>query len=272
MNYQDYSSATKFKNENHCIYAYNRQKKAGKGKMKLKLTDSKVLSESINIISDLVTEVKAKVNKEGLSIIAIDPANVALVTLNLPHSAFSMFELENEEVLGLNLGDLKQVLKRVSSGSSLTIEKEDNLLKFGVEGTKRHFKLALINVEQEEKKIPELEFSSKIEINSDILATAIEDASIVADACTFSALKDSFTIEAQGALNSTKTEFSSEQAKIETKDAKSKYSIEYLQKFMKAGRISDRAVIQFSSDYPARLDFKGDAEMIFILAPRVEED
>ena len=240
--------------------------------MKLKLTDAKILSESINIISDLVTEVKAKIGKEGLNIIAIDPANVALVNLSIPHSAFSMFELENEEVLGLNLGDLKQVLKRVPMGSSLTIEKEDNLLKFGIEGTRRHFKLALINIEQEEKKIPELEFNSKIEINSDILATAIEDASIVADACTFSVSKDNFSIEAQGALNSTKTEFSGEQVKIETKDAKAKYSIEYLQKFMKAGRISDKTTIQFSSDYPARLDFKGAAEMIFILAPRVEED
>ena len=54
--------------------------------------------------------------------------------------------------------------------------------------------------------------------------------------------------------------------------AKSKYSLEYLQKFIKAGKLSDVVQIQYSNDYPARLDFKGNVEMTFVLAPRVEEE
>ena len=46
-----------------------------------------------------------------------------------------------------------------------------------------------------------------------------------------------------------------------------------MQKFMKAAKISDKAVFSFSTDYPCRLDFKKtNLEIAFILAPRVENE
>ena len=57
--------------------------------MKLTLADSKIFKDSVSIISDLVSEVKIKFNEDGLSIVAVDPATVALVSFKLPKSAFS---------------------------------------------------------------------------------------------------------------------------------------------------------------------------------------
>jgi len=238
--------------------------------MLLKLADPKLLADAVGIISELVTEVRIKVSKAGLSIIAVDPANVALISLKVPHSAFTQFESDDEN-LCVNLEDLKQVLKRAELGSNLIIEKNENKLKLSIENTvRRHFYLALINIEQEEKRIPELEFDSSVEISSELLKHAIEDAAIVSDACSFD-LGKSFVIEAKGALNSTRTEFSSDEAKLKG-EAKSKYSLEYLQKFIKASRFSEKTTIQYKTDFPLRLDFRGNVEMTFILAPRVEED
>ena len=238
--------------------------------MLLKLADPKLLSDPVAIISELVTEVRIKISKTGLSIIAVDPANVALISLKVPHSAFSHFESE-EENLCVNLEDFKQILKRAELGSTLIMQKEDNRLKLSIENTvKRHFYLSLINLESEEKKIPELEFDSSVELSSEMLKHAIEDAAVVSDACTFEIGK-SFIIEAKGALNATKTEFSSDEAKFKGV-AKSKYSLEYLQKFIKASRFSDKANIQYKTDFPLRMDFRGNVEMTFILAPRVEDD
>ena len=55
--------------------------------MLLKLEHPKLFSEIISIISDMVLEVRLKVNKEGMSILAIDPANVAMISFKLPASA-----------------------------------------------------------------------------------------------------------------------------------------------------------------------------------------
>jgi len=44
-------------------------------------------------------------------------------------------------------------------------------------------------------------------------------------------------------------------------------------KFIKAGKISDKVIVNFSDDYPLRLDFPGEKMGIgFVLAPRVEND
>lgn len=240
--------------------------------MLLKLENPKMLSDAISIISEIVTEVRIKVDSLGLSIVAIDPANVALVSFKLPASVFSNFEV-TQETLGVTLDSLKSVLKRCGVGSSLVLQTEDNLLKIEIQDKiKRTFNLALIEIEREEKAVPSLEFSSRVEMDVSHFSEAIEDCAVVADACTFATKEENFIVEARG-LNSARSEFSSDEAKISLGNVKSRYSLEYLQKFIKASRLVDSVVIQFADDYPLKLDFKNERlELSFILAPRVESE
>ena len=92
--------------------------------MLVKLDDSKILLKAVELISELVTEVRIKVNEFGMNITAIDPANVAMIGFRLPKSSFSQFE-SGPEVLGINLDNFKRILKRTSSASSLTLEKKE---------------------------------------------------------------------------------------------------------------------------------------------------
>ncbi len=243
--------------------------------MLVKLENPTLLSKAIEIISDLVTEVRIKVNEYGLSISAIDPANVAMVGFKIPRSAFSQFESGNE-VLGVNLDNLKHILKRSGAGSSLILEKKENLLSIQIEDRiKRHFTLNLIEIESEDvdfyEKVSRMEFSSKIEINSVDLVSSIEDCAVVADAVSFIIRDGKFVVEAKS-LNSAMSEFSGDEAKIEGENSKSKYSLEYLQKFMKGAKICEKTSLQFAEDHPLKIEFKTPhMELSFILAPRVEE-
>ncbi len=247
--------------------------------MLLKLDEPKLLSDIIGIISDLVLEVRIKVNKHGMSIVAIDPANVALVSFKLPSEAFSQIEVE-EEIIGVSLDSLKSILKRCFPGSSLILQTEDNTLKIQIQDKiKREFKLSLIDIEVEEKTMPNLEFVSKVEMLSIDLAESIEDCNIVADSCSFIIQPDKFTVEAKGSLNSAKSDFSSDEVKIEikpgegSKEIKSRYSLEYLQKFIKATKLTEKTIINFSTDYPLKMEFKTPKmELAFVLAPRVETE
>ena len=239
--------------------------------MLVKFNDAKALSEAVAIMSELVNELRIKVNKNGMSAVAVDPANVALVSLKIPRTAFSQFETSEEEI-GVNLEDLKQVLKRANSGSSLTLERKENKLLVNLEdNVKRRFTLSLIDIDSEEKHVPDLEFQVKVSLPSSLFQHAVEDALVVSDACLFNASGNSFSIEAKGNLNSSHTEFNPEEVKLNG-EGKAKYSLEYLQKFVKACKLSENVSLQFKTDYPLRVDFSGDVEMTFILAPRVEED
>jgi proliferating cell nuclear antigen len=240
--------------------------------MLVRLENPILLCKVIEIISELVTEVRIKVNESGLSITAMDPANVSLVSFKLPRNSFSQFEVDNE-VIGINLDSLKRILKRSGSRSSLIIEKKENMLNIQIQDRiKRNFNLSLIEIESEEKEMPNLEFSSKVDLNSNDFIDSIEDCIVVADACSFVIQDGKFIIEATG-LNSAMSEFSGDEAKIEAENCKSRYSLEYLQKFIKGSKLSERTTLHFADDHPLRIDIRTEyIELSFLLAPRVENE
>src|SRR3989344_3511339 len=240
--------------------------------MLIKLENPGLLSRVVEIISELVTEVRIKVDENGLGITAMDPANVSMVRFVLPKSSFSAFETD-KEVLGVNLENLKRILKRSSPGSSLVLERKGNVLNIQIhDRIKRNFNLSLIDIESEEKDMPNLEFSSMIELNSTDFVDSIEDCMVVGDACSFIVRDGKFIIEARG-LNSAMSEFSGDEAKIQAENCKSRYSLEYLQKFVKGAKLSDRTLLKFADEHPLKIDIKnGFMELSFLLAPRVETE
>ncbi len=238
--------------------------------MKVKLENSAILSKAVELISELVTEVKIKIDDFGLSITAIDPANVAMVSFKIPKSAFSHFEV-GREILGINLDSFKKILKR--SSGAVILEKKENLLEIQMQnGISRNFTLCLLEIEGEEKEMPSLEFSSRIEINSQDFIDSIEDCTLVDDACSFIVKDGKFIIEAKG-LNSARSEFSGDEAKINAETCKAKYSLEYLQKFAKASKLSEKTILNFADDHPLKIDIKTEhISLSFLLAPRVETE
>ena len=241
--------------------------------MLLKLENPRLFADIVSIISELVVEVKIKVTKEGMSLTAVDPANVAMVHFKMPSDLFSEYQLDKDEVLGVNLENLKAVLRRCKPGSSLTIQRQDNNLKLGInDRIKRDFSLALLDIDMEEKEMPQWEFNSIVKLNADALVEVVEDCAIVSDACTFIAEPSKFIVEAYG-LNSARAEFSSDEAEIHSANSMARFSLEYMNKFIKGSKISNRVHLSFSNNHPMRLDFPtGNVMLSFVLAPRIEQD
>jgi DNA polymerase III sliding clamp (beta) subunit (PCNA family) len=130
----------------------------------------------------------------------------------------------------------------------------------------------LIEVESQEKEMPTLDYSARVEISSVDLVSSIEDCAVVSDACSFIVKQGGFIIESKG-LNSARSEFSGDEAKIEAEDCKSKYSLEYLQKFMKGAKLCEKTLLLFANDHPLKIDIKTEhMELNFLLAPRVETE
>lgn len=240
--------------------------------MLVKLDNPSLLSKAIEIISELVTEVRIKINDFGMSIVAIDPANVAMVGFKLPKSSFSRFETDNE-ILGINLEDFKRILKRCGTKSSLILERKENVLNIRIEDRiLRNFSLMLINVDSEDKEMPNLEFSSRVELNSGDFVDSIEDCSVVAEACSFIVQEKNFVVEAKG-MNSARSEFSGDEAEINAEDCKARYSLEYLSKFLKGAKLCEKTVLNFAENHPLKMELRSEGmELSFILAPRVETE
>ena len=246
--------------------------------MRLTLAEPSALKESISIISDLVTEAKFNVTKDAMALVAMDPANVAMVNFKLLSSCFTEYDVPEDTQLSINLGNLKQILRRSSANDMVTLELKDNKLHVQLRGnTTRTFQLPLIEIEEKEQKVPELEFPVSITMPPDVLTGAIEDADIVAESLSFEASQNGFTIRAAGDLSEAKIEIpSGESTKISAGEEKvvAKYSIEYLKKMIGGSKLSQEAKISFGKDYPLQLSFQEVDKLLlqFILAPRVEND
>lgn len=248
--------------------------------MKLTLTEPKVFKDSINIISDLVNEVQITFTTDAVEIIAMDPANVAMVSFRLLSSAFAEYDLDNDETLEVNLSLLKQVLRRIKGGELLTMASNDGKLDLVLKGSsKRSFSLPIIDTAGSEQKVPDLTFSVSIAMPSSQLNDAIEDVDVVADSVAFVAKKDTLSLRSEGDLSTVAVDISaSDDVKLivdENADSiRSKYSVEYLKKMISASKLAERVVVHFSKDYPIKLDYvQTDVlSMEFILAPRVDTD
>jgi len=248
--------------------------------MRLTLAEPGYLKESISIISDLVNEARFKITPNAIELVAMDPANVAMVIFKLLSSTFTEYDVNKDIEIAINLSNLKQVLRRASPKDMLTLEMSaDNRLKIELKSNNvRTFNLPLIELEEKEQKVPDLKFPITIKTSSSTLNEAIADVDIVGESVAFIAEPKKFTLQAEGDLNQAKIEIKEDDnTKVSTNSdaqVKAKYSIEYLKKMINGSKLSDDVVVQFNKDYPLKLEYKAvDKVMLsFILAPRVEND
>ena len=247
--------------------------------MKLTLSEPSYLKDSITVISELVTEARFKITPDGMELIAMDPANVAMVIFKLLSSCFSEYDVKGTVELGVNLNSLKQILRRAKPNDRLSLElTPDQKLQITLKSNStRTFSLPIIELEDKEQKIPELEFPVSIKMSSNALSESIEDVGIVAESVSFEAEPNKFSIRAEGDLSKAHIEIPADEGTIISVQGdrfKSKYSIEYLKKIMNGSKIADNVEILFNQDYPIRVDYKVIDKVLlsFILAPRVEND
>jgi len=248
---------------------------------KITLSEIDLLKNSIPIIAEIIDEGMFRVAKDGISLLSPDRTMVSVTDLKLLSSAFDEYSVEAEESIGLNMANFAALLKRLKSGDRLTLEStgKSNRLKMTVRGNGiRTFELPLIDVKMEKPPIDQLQFNTKIELESGVVEEGIADAEIIGDSIVMEAAPESFKMHAKGDVSSAQLELAKEDKgllKLESAQAaKAQYPLEYLKKMIKANKLAKQLVLEFGTDYPMRMSFKSLDKMSlsFILAPRVSEE
>lgn len=248
--------------------------------MRLTLAEPKYLKDSITIISDLVNEGRFKITKDAIELVAMDPANVAMVIFKLLSSSFVEYKVDQDTELAINLASLKQVLRRSKPSDMITLEMDtENKLKVVLKGVStRTFSLPIIELEEKEQKIPDLKFPITVKTQAMILNDGIEDVDIVAESVSLHVDSGKFVISAEGDLSKAKVEIKEDDdTQILAEDSnpiKAKYSVEYMKKMIQGSKIASDVTVKFNKDYPLKLEYTALNKVMlsFILAPRVEND
>jgi proliferating cell nuclear antigen len=245
------------------------------------LSDVSLLRDSMDAIADLIDEAGLNIKEDGIEIIASDRAVVAVVDFMLNKTAFDTYNYDKSLKLGVNFSSLMQVLKRHQSGEKLKISADDSKIILNFEGdVKRNFVLPVINVSKEETPdLVKLEsgFTARMRIDSNVLNHGVEDAELIGDSIVFTVRNDMVIMDSESDSSSSKLELHTGSDALEIdkigEPVRSRYSIDYMKKILKAKKIADKVSISLSSEYPIKMQFDvpDKLKLAFILAPRVEE-
>ena len=248
---------------------------------KAELEEVGLIKDSMKTISDLISEGLFQLKEDGIQLIAADPAMVGLVDFKLEKEVFENYELDEETKVGLNLENFYSILRRANSDDTITFELDEDQSKFFIkmEGmSTRNFSLPILNLSEDDiPSTDQLDFSVTAELETSVLEGAIKDAMVVSDSVTISADSDSINIVSEGDQSNVDFEISGDSEgviELDGSEAKSMFSLDYMNKMIGAKSLSDTVALNLGEDFPMRLEFvvPDKADLSFVLAPRIEED
>ena len=235
------------------------------------------LKDAIESVSTLVDEAKLKLSPDGFSVRAVDPANVAMVSLDLAGDAFDSFEATDGE-LGINLTKLNGIMEMADKSDNIEIDLDEAAHKLVIRMRGLSYTMSLLDPSsiRKEPKVPTLDLPTHIIIRGEDLKRAVKAAEKVSDYMSMGVNGDIFFMEAEGDTDNVRVEMTRDQL-IDFKpgDAKSLFSLDYLTDISKIAGKAGEVTIDLGKDYPLKIRFKiseGHGEVSYMLAPRVESE
>jgi len=247
-------------------------------KARLSYPDAKSFYNILDALSKVVDEVNMVITSGGVKAVALDPAHVALITIDLPPESFIEYSIEEGDrvELGFNVANTAKIVKRGKKGDKLDIEVTDERVTWSIIGAtiKRY---RLLNLEVPVPDVPEtsLEFKIRVTMIVDPFKNALKDAEAVGDTVVLEAPdEDTFIIRGEGVAVAEARIKKDTPAVIEfevKEPGKSAYSIDYLKHILSLTKVADTIVIEFSQDMPLRLQFQLPAggKVTYLLAPKI---
>jgi len=243
------------------------------------IVDASTFQDALDSVSVLVDECKIRLNEEGLSIRAVDPANVGMVDLTLEAAAFESYDADGG-VIGVNLARLEDIAGMANSGDLIHLNLDEETRKLLVEIDGLSYTLALIDPDsiRQEPDIPDLDLAAEIVVEGAQLDRGITAADMVSDHIRLRVDEgaEAFFIEAEGDTDDVDLELSREDLIALTSGAAdSLFSLDYLKDMNKAIPSDAEVTIELGEEFPVKLHYgfgEGLGNVSYMLAPRIQSD
>ncbi len=243
----------------------------------IKTDNAKYWRDCVDAIVNLVDEGAFNITKEGITLKAMDPSGISMVSFSIPSKAFAKFNVEKDVSVGLNLDSLGKVLSRTRDNEALVMKEGEGklLLEFIGKSSRRRYKLPIIDVRKGVDKEPNVSFDALVDVTGEPLKDIIKDANQISSYISFKASKEQFTISAKG--DSGELEESHENdgsiiKKLETSaESSAVFNLEYLDKMVKACPVGSSIHVSLKTNEPLRVSYGiGEAVITYFIAPYME--
>jgi proliferating cell nuclear antigen len=237
--------------------------------------EQKRLKSFYEIMKALVPECRLMINQDGWNTMAVDTANVAMVSVVLPKTQFAQFEGEEKGEIGLDLVKIKNALDAMHDpGSQIRIERQKGRVQ--LTDNKYTYTITPLDVSTLRKRPtpPNLNLPATITIDGKELQETIRALSAVSDKVRLTAGKDGLALSAEGGDADTlrKEIPAGDGSKLPAATFDSLFSLDYLKEMARAMKEAGTISLHMGQDHPVRFDFSIDGmECTYLLAPRISE-
>jgi len=251
---------------------------------------AEVIQNVIDQLLTVVDEAIVRIGYNGLSVAAVDPANVAMVDLEVEPAAFESVG-DGMFPIGLNLQRLDDYIDGASGSEPVKLSIDAETRSMNIEHTNVEVEMAGINPDaiRGEPDIPDIDHSAEFSVDAKVFRDAVDNADLVSDNVRFEAdvEDEALAVSAEGDTDEIRTVFDSDDlvtANFEEGVA-SLFSVEYLIGGSKGGSKYKGMLKPLSSgtdltgklddEMPIFLEYEfadGYGSVQMMLAPRIESN
>lgn len=262
-------------------------------------TSGRVIRPLVSVVDSIVNEAKFRFNSDGLSVRAVDPANVGMVELEAHAEAFEEYDLADEEfVAGFGITGIKKQLRNARMGKST-----DDPVSMDIDGTRtlvttsREYEITtltqtneVLNIDpdsiREEPDVPPVDLACEATIDVAAFEDVLESVNRVSDHVVIRERDGNLIIAGRGSEDNT-GEFGTvadlgDVVEIRDEDTyeggeESVFSLDYMRDYASAlddGKV-DEVTLVFGEEIPCRMEFERTEdettlyEGVFLQAPRI---
>ncbi|HIP92434.1 MAG TPA: DNA polymerase sliding clamp, partial [Thermotoga sp.] len=126
-------------------------------------------------LNTVVNEAVFNFTSDGLTIRAVDPANVSMVEVEAPASSFNVYEVEEEMKIGLDVDRIVDFLKIAKKKDNVEMEHDKERNQFKIRIGSIEYQITTISPENiKEPKAPNLQLTAKATFDAGEFKRAIQ--------------------------------------------------------------------------------------------------
>ncbi len=242
--------------------------------VKFEHSSAKQLVTVLEALGNIVDEALFRFAQDGLTVKALDPAQIALIVIRMPSEAFLEYNIEKDLEVGVNVNNLVKTLPKPKKGDKFVFKANEEFYEVIIEGisTKR-YKYRSIEVSAQEVG----EITPEFKVSALVVARAFKEALKDlkgAGTITFVAEDDQYLylkaleVSAEARLSRVGGSI----LEMEVKEpSRANYDEDYILKVLNLTGVTDAVNIKFGNDVPLYLSFTlvegGSVE--YLLAPKM---
>jgi proliferating cell nuclear antigen len=207
--------------------------------MKFKTIQASALKSAFEVLKDILNDVNMYFTPQGVKILTLDTARVALVDMFLDASNFEEYYCEADMVAGVNVTNMFKLLKVISNNDTLTVEiNSREFLDIRIENTTKRsdtrFQLKLLDINEDQIEVPDIKMAVVTTMPSIDFQRICRDMNNISHNLEITRNKTQFIIKCQGDFANQETILECTDDGVFTGELKGEYSLKYLNLFTKA--------------------------------------